>query len=621
MAAAGKRALLDNFALVALEPGEGRAPRIAQNYGASVDVPIPKDVSQFCFPDADHLVLSDASGIYTFVLTDDAGQRQFGFCLRRMLPSQGREIPCCLCILSHCAFFGLFTAVLGILDGLFAEVRELDLESATGFPPATVCGFLEALLRHPFPLPGESFCIQSVSDPTEYRLVCDDDENPLANASFHTLVGALPVASLVDLFAAMLCERRIVIVSKDLSMLSSCVHAAASTLYPFQWQHIFIPVLPKKLLDYCCAPMPFVVGVQAAVYPQVTKLPIEEVFFVNLDEGTTSPTDDLTPLPAVPATTLRASLERIVAVCKKNGSSLDTDAIAETFLQFFLSLFSDFRRFMRVSGTTATFDKEGFLASRPAAARPFMETFRHSQMFERFVAEREKIALAQWSGDQPALGVFDLRLELSGPSTSPTSSMSGLRTRFSALSGKMQDMKKGGGRMVDQLKTSGKKIAAKRPKSIAISQGLRNSTANLTSPKMSRRPKSSQGSADVGTDFSSMAGSSSASLRTVGADSAVSVSGSSRYPINLSFADLHQTFSPEHTPPSSDTGSVSFHEGSPSTGGASSLLVDLVAAPPAASAPPVAASDATWDPFENVGGGGEVAAPGAGVAEGNLIDI
>jgi len=33
--------------------------------------------------------------------------------------------------------------------------------------------------------------------------------------------------------------------------LTACVHAAATLLYPMHWQHIYIPVLPPHLIDYC----------------------------------------------------------------------------------------------------------------------------------------------------------------------------------------------------------------------------------------------------------------------------------------------------------------------------------------------------------------------------------
>lgn len=33
--------------------------------------------------------------------------------------------------------------------------------------------------------------------------------------------------------------------------LTACLHASAALLYPMFWQHIYIPVLPPHLLDYC----------------------------------------------------------------------------------------------------------------------------------------------------------------------------------------------------------------------------------------------------------------------------------------------------------------------------------------------------------------------------------
>ena len=32
-------------------------------------------------------------------------------------------------------------------------------------------------------------------------------------------------------------------------------------IYPFFWPHIFVPIVPRKMLDMCCAPMPFIAGV------------------------------------------------------------------------------------------------------------------------------------------------------------------------------------------------------------------------------------------------------------------------------------------------------------------------------------------------------------------------
>ena len=57
------------------------------------------------------------------------------------------------------------------------------------------------------------------------------------------------------IFASMLHERRIVMVSSRISRLSACIQAANAVIYPMIWQHIYIPVLPPHLMDYLLAPM------------------------------------------------------------------------------------------------------------------------------------------------------------------------------------------------------------------------------------------------------------------------------------------------------------------------------------------------------------------------------
>lgn len=48
-------------------------------------------------------------------------------------------------------------------------------------------------------------------------------------------------------------------------------------LYPFVWQHTYIPVLPSAMLDIVCTPTPFIVGLLSSSLPQLTELPLEEV--------------------------------------------------------------------------------------------------------------------------------------------------------------------------------------------------------------------------------------------------------------------------------------------------------------------------------------------------------
>lgn len=65
------------------------------------------------------------------------------------------------------------------------------------------------------------------------------------------------------------------------STLSKCGHAVVATLYPFTWQHTYIPVLPASMIDIVCSPTPFLIGILSCSLPQLQDLPIEEVIWEN----------------------------------------------------------------------------------------------------------------------------------------------------------------------------------------------------------------------------------------------------------------------------------------------------------------------------------------------------
>ncbi len=65
---------------------------------------------------------------------------------------------------------------------------------------------------------------------------------PLARLLWH-----LPAHAMVSLIEALLLERRILVVAQDKDTVSAAVHGAAALLYPFSWQHIYLPLLPLAL--------------------------------------------------------------------------------------------------------------------------------------------------------------------------------------------------------------------------------------------------------------------------------------------------------------------------------------------------------------------------------------
>ncbi|KAG7270780.1 hypothetical protein CRUP_019420, partial [Coryphaenoides rupestris] len=155
---------------------------------------------------------------------------------------------------------------------------------------------LASLYKQSLPLAAESVTLQMVP----YFKAPDPRSLPSIPESRNLteLMVAVDVRNLLQLYASILFERRILIFASKLSTVTACVHALAGVLYPMHWQHIFIPVLPPHLLDYCCAPMPYLIGVHASLMERVGCRGLEEVVILNVDTNTLeSPFDDLKKIP------------------------------------------------------------------------------------------------------------------------------------------------------------------------------------------------------------------------------------------------------------------------------------------------------------------------------------
>ncbi|MBV97264.1 DENN domain-containing protein 2C, partial [Eschrichtius robustus] len=106
--------------------------------------------------------------------------------------------------------------------------------------------------------------------------LCRPLDSRLEHVDFECLFKCLSVCHLIRVCASLLLERRIIFVANSLSTLSKCGHAVVATLYPFTWQHTYIPVLPASMIDIVCSPTPFLIGILSCSLPQLQDLPIEE---------------------------------------------------------------------------------------------------------------------------------------------------------------------------------------------------------------------------------------------------------------------------------------------------------------------------------------------------------
>ncbi|XP_052055784.1 DENN domain-containing protein 1B isoform X1 [Apodemus sylvaticus] len=348
------------------------------------DQEVLQSVPKFCFPfDVERVSQNQIGQHFTFVLTDMESTQRFGFC---RLTSGGRS---CLCILSYLPWFEVYYKLLNTLADYLAKELEEDLNET-----------LKSLYNHPVPkanTPVNLSVNQELFIASEQ--VLKDDPSLMPHSCFITpdITGlptipesrnlteyfvAVDVNNMLRLYASMLHERRIIITSSKLSTLTACIHGSAALLYPMYWQHIYIPVLPPHLLDYCCAPMPYLIGIHSSLIERVKSKSLEDVVVLNVDTNTLdSPFNDLNSLPSDVVSALKNKL--------KKQSTATGDGVARAFLRAQAALFGSYRDALRYKpGEPITFCEESFVKHRSSVMKQFLETAVNLQLFKQFIDGR-----------------------------------------------------------------------------------------------------------------------------------------------------------------------------------------------------------------------------------------
>ncbi|XP_060246056.1 DENN domain-containing protein 1A isoform X5 [Meriones unguiculatus] len=310
------------------------------------------------------LTVSQVGQNFTFVLTDIDSKQRFGFC---RLSSGAKS---CFCILSYLPWFEVFYKLLNILADYTTKRQESQWNE-----------LLETLHRLPIPDPGEAVHLSVHS----YFTVPDTRELPSIpeNRNLTEYFVAVDVNNMLHLYASMLYERRILIICSKLSTLTACIHGSAAMLYPMYWQHVYIPVLPPHLLDYCCAPMPYLIGIHLSLMEKVRNMALDDVVILNVDTNTLeTPFDDLQSLPNDVISSLKNRLKKV--------STTTGDGVARAFLKAQAAFFGSYRNALKIEPEEPiTFSEEAFVSHyRSGAMRQFLQNATQLQLFKQFIDGR-----------------------------------------------------------------------------------------------------------------------------------------------------------------------------------------------------------------------------------------
>ncbi|XP_029856918.1 DENN domain-containing protein 1A isoform X7 [Aquila chrysaetos chrysaetos] len=343
----------------------GKDPEVRRQFPEGYsDQEVLQTLTKFCFPFCvDSHAVNQVGQNFTFVLTDIDSKQRFGFC---RLSSGAKS---CFCILSYLPWFEVFYKLLNVLADYSAKGQDSQRSE-----------LLETFHKLTIPEPGTSVHLGVHS----YFTVPDIRELPSIpeNRNLTEYFVAVDVNNMLHLYASMLYERRILICCSKLSTLTACIHGSAAMLYPMFWQHVYIPVLPPHLLDYCCAPMPYLIGIHLSLMEKVRNMALEDVVILNVDTNTLeTPFDDLQSLPNDVVSALKNRLKKV--------STTTGDGVARAFLKAQASFFGSYRNALKIEpGEPITFCEETFVSHRSAVMRQFLQNAIQLQLFKQFIDGR-----------------------------------------------------------------------------------------------------------------------------------------------------------------------------------------------------------------------------------------
>lgn len=62
----------------------------------------------------------------------------------------------------------------------------------------------------------------------------------------------------------------------DYQRLMTVAEGITTLLFPFQWQHVYVPILPASLLHFLDAPVPYLMGLQSKEGTDRSKLELPQ---------------------------------------------------------------------------------------------------------------------------------------------------------------------------------------------------------------------------------------------------------------------------------------------------------------------------------------------------------
>lgn len=287
-----------------------------------------------------------------------------------------------------------------------------------------ICNFCTEV---PLPPKGRA-CVQYNLGPDKIFISrTPPNQLPILDIPVQHVFISLDIQNILVVFNCILTEQKILFHSNHYSLLGTASEFFLSCIYPFEWWHVYIPLLPRNCTEFIEAPMPFIMGVHSS-YLQTINIP-PDVVVVDLDNNIISTKNPaklkMNKLPEKQHKKLFDMLMKLRIKESLSGQTLENidsafnmaptpeesdsnsmekvefpqEKIRMTFFRFFVSLFQKYRYYMMKGNESvdsmgfdfeadAVFKKAQFIKDQSTLDRPFVRMILETQAFYQFLFQR-----------------------------------------------------------------------------------------------------------------------------------------------------------------------------------------------------------------------------------------
>ncbi|XP_025268811.1 DENN domain-containing protein 5B isoform X2 [Camponotus floridanus] len=123
-------------------------------------------------------------------------------------------------------------------------------------------------------------------------------ELPMLDYPLKDIFTWLGADCLIQLFTCVLLENQVLLRSADFHKLMVVSECITALLFPFSWQHVYVPILPASLHHFLDAPVPFIMGLHAQSEGGVLKIASEaNLCYVDIDKQSSQFPEELPVFP------------------------------------------------------------------------------------------------------------------------------------------------------------------------------------------------------------------------------------------------------------------------------------------------------------------------------------